>query len=149
MESVFRGAAVYLALLLLFRISGKRTLAQITTFDFVVLLIIAEVTQQALLGEDFSVTNCVLLSVTLLGLDIGISGITRRFPKVEKWIDGVPLILVEDGKPIQERMNKSRVDESDIMEAARHLRGLERLDQIRYAVLERSGGITIIPKNGA
>jgi uncharacterized membrane protein YcaP (DUF421 family) len=58
----------------------------------------------------------------------------------------MPLVLLEHGKPIQERLDKSRVDEDDILEAARELRGLERLQQIKYAVLERSGEISIIPE---
>mgnify|MGYP001352662651 FL=1 len=145
MEILIRTAAVYFFLLLLFRIGGKRSLSQITTFDFVLLLIISEAVQQALLGEDFSVTNAFLVIATFFAIDIGISILKQRSKAVEKVIDGVPLIILEDGRPIQERMDKTRVDEADILAAARELQGLERLDQIKYAVLERSGGISIIP----
>ena len=145
MDSVLRGVAIYVFLLLIFRISGKRSLAQVTTFDFVLLLIISETTQQALLGENFSLTNAMLLIVTLIGLDIGISLLKQRSPRLEKLVDSVPLILVENGHPIKERMDKARVDESDILASARELQGLERMEQIKYAVLERSGGITVIP----
>lgn len=145
MEILFRTAAVYFFLLLLFRIGGKRSLSQITTFDFVLLLIISEAVQQALLGEDFSVINAFLVIATFFAIDIGISILKQRSKAVEKVIDGVPLIILEDGRPIQERMDKTRVDEADILAAARELQGLERLDQIKYAVLERSGGISIIP----
>jgi uncharacterized membrane protein YcaP (DUF421 family) len=61
-------------------------------------------------------------------------------------IDGVPIIIVADGKPLKDRMAMERVDEEDILGAARERQGLERMDQIKYAVLERSGGISIIPK---
>ncbi|NLG73786.1 MAG: DUF421 domain-containing protein [Chloroflexi bacterium] len=145
MEILIRTAAVYFFLLLLFRIGGKRSLSQITTFDFVLLLIISEAVQQALLGEDFSVINAFLVIATFFAIDIGISILKQRSKAVEKVIDGVPLIILEDGRPIQERMDKTRVDEADILAAARELQGLERLDQIKYAVLERSGGISIIP----
>ena len=70
MDAVLRAIAVYLVLLLLFRVAGRRTLAEITTFDFVLLLIIGEATQQALLGEDFSVTNAVIVIATLLFIDV-------------------------------------------------------------------------------
>jgi uncharacterized membrane protein YcaP (DUF421 family) len=136
---------IYLVLLVIFRISGKRSLAQVTTFDFVLLLIIAETTQQAMLGEDFSLTNAFLLIITLVGLDIGISLLKARSPILDKLVDSVPVILVEDGKLIRERMDRARVDESDTLHSARELQGLERIDQIKYAVLERSGGISIIP----
>jgi uncharacterized membrane protein YcaP (DUF421 family) len=146
MDSILRGAAVYLVLLLLFRITGKRSLAQITTFDFVLLLIISEAIQQAMIDNDNSMTNAFLIVLTLLGLDVAISLLKQRSPTFEKLIDDVPLVLVEDGRPLKDRMDKARVDESDILSSARELQGLERMDQIKYAVLERSGGISIIPK---
>jgi uncharacterized membrane protein YcaP (DUF421 family) len=146
MDSVLRGAAIYLFLLVLFRIAGKRTLSDVTTFDFVLLLIVGEATQQALLGEDFSLTNAFLVILTLIGLDIAISLWQQRWPRLEKWIEGVPLVIVEDGQPLHERMKRARVSEADVLTAARERQGLARMDQIQYAVLERSGGISIIPK---
>jgi uncharacterized membrane protein YcaP (DUF421 family) len=136
---------VYIILFVVFRISGKRTLSQVTTFDFVLLLIIAEVTQQALLGQDYSMTNFVLLVVTLLGLDIALSLMKQHWPRLDRLLEGQPLIIVEDGRPLHDRMSKARVDEEDVLTAARHLHGLERMEQIKFAVLERNGGITIIP----
>jgi uncharacterized membrane protein YcaP (DUF421 family) len=149
MDAVLRGVAVYVFLLLIFRLSGKRSLAQVTTFDFVLILIIAETTQQALLGNDFSVTNSFLLIVTLLGLDIALSLLKQRWRRLDTWLEGTPLIIVENGKPLTDRMRKSRVDENDVLTAARELQGLERMDQIKYAVLERSGGISIVPKQNS
>ena len=146
MDSVFRALAIYAILLIIFRISGKRSLAQITTFDFVLLLVIGEATQQALLGDDFSLTNAFIVIVTLVGIDIGLSLLKQRSPKLELLLDNAPLIIVENGRPLQERMDKARIDESDVLTAARELQGLERMDQIKYAVLERSGGVSIIPQ---
>lgn len=145
MDAVLRGVIVYAFLLLFFRFIGKRSLSQITTFDFVLLLIIGEATQQALLGDDFSIVNALLVIVTLMIIDIGLSLIKQRSSKVEKLIDGVPTILVENGQPIDEHMQKARIDREDILESARELQGLERMDQIKYAVLERDGKISIIP----
>jgi uncharacterized membrane protein YcaP (DUF421 family) len=147
MGSVLRAFVVYIVLFLIFRIAGRRTLSQITTFDFVLLLIVSEATQNAMIGDDYSITNAMLVITTLVGLDIGLSLWKRRFPSLYKFLDGVPLIIVEEGKPLQDRMAKARVDESDILTAARELQGLERMEQIKYAVLERSGGISIIPKS--
>jgi len=146
MDSIVRAAVIYAILLLIFRIAGKRSLAQITTFDFVLLLIIGEATQQAMLGNDFSVTNATLIIVTLLALDIGLSLLQQRLPYLDKWLDDVPLVIIDDGKVLHDRLKKSRIDESDILHAARELQGLERMDQIKYAVLERGGGISIIPR---
>jgi uncharacterized membrane protein YcaP (DUF421 family) len=148
MDSVLRAVAIYAILLIIFRIAGKRSLAQITTFDFVLLLVIGEATQQALLGDDFSITNAVLVIVTLLGLDIGLSLIQRRWPRLGPLLDDVPLVLVENGQPIERRLKKARISETDILHAARSLQGLERMDQVKYAVLERTGEISIIPQSG-
>lgn len=146
MESIVRGAIVYLIVLIVFRINGKRSLAQITTFDFVLLLIIAEAIQQALIDVDYSMTNAFLIVLTLLGMDVGFSLIKQRWDRFQRLIDDVPLVLVDNGRPLPERMAKARVDDSDILASARQLQGLERMDQIKYAVLERSGGISIVPK---
>lgn len=146
MDSILRAAAVYIILLVLFRICGRRTLSEMTAFDFVLLLIIGEATQQALLGEDFSLTNAFLVIVTLLSLDVGLSLWQQRSKFASRLIEGVPTVLVENGRPLPDLMAKSRVREDEVMEAARRLQGLERMDQIKFAVLEVSGGITIIPK---
>jgi uncharacterized membrane protein YcaP (DUF421 family) len=148
MDAVLRSVAIYVVLLILFRIAGRRTLSELTTFDFVLVLIIGEATQQALLGEDFSLTNAALVIVTLLFLDIVMALAKARWKSFEKIVDGVPTIIVENGRPLRDRMRKARVDEGDVMEAARRLHGIERMDQIRYAVLEVSGGITVIPREG-
>lgn len=146
MDAVLRGVAIYIALLVIFRITGKRTLAQITVFDFVLLLIISETTQQGMLGQDFSVTNAVLLVVTLVGMDLGLNFLKRHSLWIERLTEGAPLIILENGKLLQDRLSKLQIDESDILQAARELQGLERLDQIKYAVLERNGAISVIPK---
>jgi uncharacterized membrane protein YcaP (DUF421 family) len=145
MESVLRASAIFVFLLLVFRVTGKRTLAQITTFDFILLLIIGESTQQALLGDDFSVINAWIVIATLMGLDLLLSHLKHAFPRLDPVVDSVPLVVVADGKLIEERAGHERVDVEDVLAAAREKHGLERLDQIKYAVLERSGGLSIIP----
>ncbi|HEX3034968.1 MAG TPA: YetF domain-containing protein [Thermodesulfobacteriota bacterium] len=146
MDAVLRGTAIYLFLLVLLRFAGRRTLGQLTTFDFVLLLIISEATQQALLGEDFSITNAFLVIMTMIGLDIGLSLLKQRFIRLQDWLEGMPIVLIENGRLLKDRMNKERVDEDDILQAAREAQGIERIEQIKYAVLERTGGISIIPK---
>jgi uncharacterized membrane protein YcaP (DUF421 family) len=146
MDAVFRAAAIYFVLLIVFRLAGMRTVAEITIFDFVLLLIIGEATQQAILGDDFSVVNAVLVIASLLTIDIVLSLIKRRSRLIGKFIDGEPMIIVEHGQILQGRISKARVSEGDIMEAARNAQGLERLDQIKFAILEKNGHISVIPK---
>jgi uncharacterized membrane protein YcaP (DUF421 family) len=107
MDAVLRAVAIYLALLVLFRISGRRPLAELTSFDFVLLMIIGEATQL---------------------------------------IDGGPTIVDENGQFLRQRMYEARIEEDDIMQAARLAQGVETVDQIKYAIIERNGQISIINK---
>lgn len=146
MNPVIRGLAVYLFVYVIFRILGKRSLAEITTFDFVLLLIISETTTDALIGEDYSLITCFIMVCTLVGVDYLLSVIKNKSKWFEVASEGAPLVIVDHGKPLKKRMEKSRVDEADVLEAAREIHGLERMNQIKYAVLERDGTISIIPE---
>lgn len=146
MDTILRTLAIYLFLLVLFRMSGKRTLSELSTFDFILLLIISEATQNALLGEDYSLVTGLTVILTLVMLDLGLSVLKKRSRVVEKVTEGTPLVIVEHGRLLKERLSKTQVTEDDIMQTARQTQGLERLDQIKYAVLETSGGISIIPR---
>lgn len=145
MNPAIRGAVIYLFLLLIFRIMGKRSLSETTTFDLLVLLIISEVTQQAMVDNDNSITAAAILITTLLGLDLFFSLIKKPFRMFGKIVEGTPLIIVDHGKPLKDRMSKSNVDEQDVMQAARANLGLEKMEQVKYAVLEKDGNISIIP----
>ena len=145
MDSVLRSAAIYIVVLFVFRVAGRRTLSELTTFDFVLLLVIGEATQQALLGDDFSITNAFIVIVSLVGMDITLTYIKRKSVRIAKLIDGESMIIVEYGRVLDWRIQKSRIDQDDILQAARTTQGLERLDQIKFAILEKDGKISIIP----
>ena len=146
MDSVLRAAVMYLVLMILFKIAGRRSLADLNTFDFVLLLIIGEATQQALLGDDFSITNSVLIIATLIAIDVGFSQLKQRSPRIALLLDGGPTVIVENGQPLLRRMKKARITEADIMEAARSSQGIASMSDIRYAIIERNGTISIIPE---
>jgi uncharacterized membrane protein YcaP (DUF421 family) len=145
MEFFLRTLAIYLFLLVLFRLTGKRTLSELSTFDFILLLIISEATQNALIDDDKSLVAGLAVVLTLVLLDLAMSYLKKRFGVIEKITEGVPVVLVDRGKVIQEHLDKTRVTVSDILQTARLTHGLERMEQIKYAVLETSGGISIIP----
>lgn len=149
MDSVIRGAIVYLFLLVVFRFAGKRSLAQITTFDFVLLLIISEAVQNGMVDDDHSITNAILLVVTLVAIDIGLSLLKRRSKRIERVLDSLPVVIVDRGEVLEDRMARARVEKDDVLSAARETHGLMRLDQVRYAVLERDGTISVVPQPGA
>ena len=146
MESIIRGLVVYFFLLVVLRIAGKRTLSETSTFEFVVLLIISETTQQALVDSDNSMTNAGLVIITLLGATVALSALKDRFPAVDRFITGSSVVLIENGHPQWDRMRSTRVGADDVLAAARDKHGLERLEQIKYAILEAGGGISIVPR---
>ena len=145
MNPVIRGVIVYVFLLLIFRLMGKRTLSQATTFDLILLLIISEVTQQGLVGEDFSITTAAILICTLVGMNTLLTLFKQSSKPFDRMMEGTPLIIINKGTILPKRMKQSQIDEDDLMQAARSTCGLERMEQIKYAVLEKDGSISIIP----
>jgi uncharacterized membrane protein YcaP (DUF421 family) len=146
MDTVIRGIVVYLFLLLVLRLSGKRSLASISVFDFVLVLILSETVQQALIDNDNSMTNAALLVVTLIGFDVLLSHVKGKFPQIEKIIDSSPVLVIREGEILRDRMARERVDDADILASAREHEAISRLNEIDYAIVEQNGNITVIPK---
>jgi len=145
MDTVLKATAVYLFLWAAIRLSGRRTLGEMTPFDFVVFLMIGSAMQRALTGQDFSFTNAVLIVFTLVGLDVLFSLALRDIPPLAKILRGIPTIIVEDGKPLGWRLKRARLTVDDVLQSARRKHGIESLDGIRFAILETSGDISIMP----
>ncbi len=145
MDSVLRAGGIYLVLLLIFKFAGRRSLAELTLFDLVLLLIISEATQQALLGDDFSLTNAASVIITLVAIDVVLARIKWRWPKFDLWMEGSPTIVVEHGVALEGRLRAMHMRVDDILEAAREKQGLEHLGQIKFAIVEKNGKISIIP----
>ncbi len=149
MDTVLRSAAVYIFLMIVFRISGKRSLSQITTFDFILLLIISEATQQALVGNDFSFANAAVVIVSLVVLDNAFSWMEGRWPAFGRVVGSLPVVVVENGRLLEDRAKREGVTLIEILAQGREKHGLERLEQFKYAILERHGGISIVPTEDA
>jgi uncharacterized membrane protein YcaP (DUF421 family) len=149
MDTVLRSLAVYLFVLVVFRISGKRSLSQITTFDFILLLIISEATQQALVGNDYSITNAWVVIASLIVLDVVFSWMEGRWPGFGRVVSSLPVVLVENGRLLEDRAKREGVTLSEILAEGRDKHGLERLEQFKYAILERHGGISVVPTETA
>jgi uncharacterized membrane protein YcaP (DUF421 family) len=145
METILRTLAVYGFLLVIFRLAGKRAMADTDTFDFVVLLIISEATQQALVGDDYSLTTAFLVITTLIGCGLLLAVIKQRSSGAARILDGLPVVIIDDGKLLHDRMAKLHVDEQDVLEAGRCQEGIGTIEEIRYAVLERNGQISVVP----
>ena len=148
MESVIRGFIIYAFLFLIFRIAGKRTLAQTSPFELILLLIISETTQQAMVDRDHSVINAFLLIMTLVGLSIVLSVIKHRSEAASRWLEGLPVLVMRNGAWDKEASDNTRVDKSEVVAAARSKHGLERIDEIKHAVIENDGTVSVVPREG-
>src|SRR5690606_5212428 len=111
------------------------------------LLVTGQAPGQALLGADRSVTHAVLVTISLIRFELGFSLPQRRSSWASRPLEGEPMVVVEQGRLLRRRMDRARISESDILEAARISQGLERLDQIKFAILERNGQISIIAQD--
>lgn len=149
MSFILRCALIYLFILLVFRIAGKRALADITTFDIVLLLIISETTQQALVVDDSSLTNAMLLIGTFISLDMALSFVALRSPALDRWLNSRPLAIVKNGRVLDTRMKESGVNVDEVLASAREQQGISDLDDVEHAVLENNGKISIIPRTSA
>lgn len=143
--TLFRVAVIYGFLLVVFRLSGKRTLAQMTGFDLVLVMVIGDATQQALIGDDFTIGTALVAIAALVLFDVGLGFAKARWTAVDRIVDGLPLVLVDRGTPLTDRMAREGVDIGDILAAGRE-QGLRGLDEIDFAVLERSGGLSIVAR---
>ena len=146
MESVIKSLVAYLVLWLIIRGSGRRTLGQLTVFDFILFLIIGGVVQRALTAQDYSFTHAFLIVATFVVVDVIVSLVERDVPSVAKVLKGVPTIVVENGRVLRGRLRRARLTEDEVLQAARQRYGLERIEEIKFAIFEASGEISIIPR---
>lgn len=146
MYTVLHAIAGYFFLLLTVRILSRRPGGQLTLSEFVIVFLIGGVIILATVGDDRSMTNCECGVITVALLHRLISTLKSRFPSIGAVVDGTPLVLLKNGQWQLESMHKAHVDDQDVMAAARG-KGVRRLDEIKYAILERNGSISII-KNG-
>lgn len=147
-EVVLRTAIVYAALVGAFRFFGKREIGQMTPFDLVVILLIANAVQNAMVGTDTSVTGGLIAAVTLLVFNYGVQFVRSRVPAFRKLVEGQPAVLISDGKVMDSTLHKEGIDIDDVLQAIRE-HGLEGVPDVRLAVLEVDGSISIVPTTAA
>lgn len=146
LEKVVRPLIVYFVMVLLLRIFGKRELAQLNPIDFVLLLLISEAVQNAIIGDDTSLSGGVIGVVTLLGVNYLMAFIKFRVPPIEKLIEGEPKILIENGKIKQDALNSELMTEDDLKVIA-HEEGLEDAKEIEKLILDPNGTFFVEAKN--
>jgi uncharacterized membrane protein YcaP (DUF421 family) len=146
MDLVIRTFVVYAVILVLTRTMGRRELAQMQPFDLIMLVVIGDLIQQGVTQNDLSVTGVVIILSTLAVMQVGVSYLAYRFRAIRPVLEGEPVVIVQDGRPIERNMKRERLTIDDIAEQAR-LSQIGSLDEVKWAVLETSGRISFIKKD--
>lgn len=146
METVIRITVIYFVILVGLRLLGKRELSQLTPQELVTLMLIPEIVSQSMVGEDFSVTNGVIGVATILSLVFLASLLKQKSRKMEQLIEGKPSLLVERGRFIDDTLNRERISPDEVF-GEMHKSGLESLEQVKWAILETDGKISIVPED--
>ena len=145
MDLVVRAAVAFGLVYLLTRVIGRRELSSMQPFDLIMLVMIGDLVQQGVTQNDFSVTGALLVGSTIGLLTVGVSYASFRFPFLRPALDGDPVIVVEDGQPIDRNLRRNRITLDELAAAARE-HGYASLDPIQWAVLETNGRISFVRK---
>jgi uncharacterized membrane protein YcaP (DUF421 family) len=145
-ELVLRALIIYIAFFIGLRVFGKREIGQFTVFDLVLILLIANALQPAMTGPDVSVTGGVILIVTLLVINRVLALIRNRFPVLDSLINPEPTVIARDGQWVKDSFQKEDLSLEDAEMALRE-HGVEKIEEVRLAVLEEDGSISVVPKD--
>ena len=144
-EFVLRAVVVYAAVLVMVRLSGKRTVGQFTPFDLIVVVLLGTAVQNSLIGKDTSLLGGLLLAATLIGLNWLVGMLSSRFRGVEKIVEGEPVVLARHGKVFAHVLQRQLVSQHDFDEALR-LNNVRGISEVDIALLETNGRISVVPK---
>jgi uncharacterized membrane protein YcaP (DUF421 family) len=145
MDTILRAIVAYLVLLLLIRITSRRAAGPATPFQLILIFLFGGMTIQAVVSDDRSLTNALLAVMTISWTHVTIARLKTRFPAMGRIVDGVPIVLVENGEWHHDRLGQLSLHDADVIASAR-MHGIMRRDAIRHAVFERNGDIAIFPK---
>jgi len=149
MDIVIRAAVAFLFILLVTRAIGRRELSGLEPFDLIMLVVLGDLIQQGVTQSDYSITGALVVVATMGALTVGMAWISYRFRRVRPVLEGDPIVLIENGRPIERNMKRERLTLPEL-EAEARLQQVASLDEIRWAVLETNGRISIIPReNGS
>lgn len=144
-EFILRAVVVYVVVLGMVRLSGKRALGQITPFDVLLIVLLGNAVQNALLGEDTSLAGGLLLAATLIAINYAVGWLASRSRRMERLVEGEPVLVARDGKLLESVLRRELLTRADFDAALRH-QGCRSIDEVELALLETNGHITIVPR---
>jgi uncharacterized membrane protein YcaP (DUF421 family) len=144
-EKIVRPILVYLFLIVILRVGGRRELAQMNAFDLVVLLMLANAVQNAIIGDDNSLVGGIVGGTTLVLLNLVVNWYLYRHPTVERRVEGEPTLLVKDGRLLHDNLRHELITEEELR-AVIHRQGVDRFEACAEVILETSGTITVLER---
>src|SRR5919201_2750123 len=148
MDIAVRAVAIFFFVYVLTRIVGRRELSSLEPFDLILLIVVGDAVQQGLTQDDYSVTGAIIAVGTLALLQVGTSYLSFRFAPLRPILEGEPLVIVQDGTPIERNLKRERLTVAELAAEARQQQ-IASLDEVRWAVLETNGTISFIKKSDA
>ena len=145
MDLALRSIVVFFFVFLLTRIIGRRELSTLEPFDLILLIVLGDAVQQSLTQDDYSVTGAFIVISTIAILQVGVSYLNFRIPRLRPLLNGEPIVIVQDGKVLEGNAKRERLTPEDIAEAAR-LQQIASIEDVQWAVLETGGQLTFIEK---
>jgi uncharacterized membrane protein YcaP (DUF421 family) len=147
-DIAIRAVVLYLAMVVLLRVIGRRELSQLEPFDLILLIVLGDSVQQGLTQDDYSVTGALIAISTIGGLQVLTSWIGFHSPRLARVIEGDPIVVVHDGRVIERNLRRERLTRAELAEAGRRQQ-IGSIDDVEWAVLEPSGQISFIPRGNA
>jgi uncharacterized membrane protein YcaP (DUF421 family) len=146
MDIVIRAFVVFVLLYTLMRVIGRRELSSLEPFDLILLVVLGDLVQQGVTQDDYSVTGILLAIGTIALLQLGVSFANFKFPRLRPLLDGEPIVVVQDGKPIERNLRRERVTIEDLAAAARQ-QNIASIADVQWAVLETNGTLSFIKRS--
>ena len=148
MDLVIRAAVVFFFIFFVTRVVGRRQLSDLEPFDFILLVVLGDLVQQGITQSDESVTGTLTVISTIALLSVAVSWVSFRVKRVRLITEGEPIVLVQDGRPIEQNLRRERITIEDVEEQLRHSQ-LSSVSELRWAILENDGKISCIPRDGS
>ena len=145
MDIALRGITLYIFILLVTRVIGRRELSSLSPFDLILLIVLGDAVQQGLTQDDYSVTGALIAVSTLASMQVLTSYLSFRSARARKVLEGLPIVLVEDGKLVERNLERERMTEIEVAEEMR-LQQIGSFDEVQWGILETNGSISFIEK---
>ena len=146
MDLAIRALVMFVFLFAITRVVGRRELSSLEPFDLILLIVAGDAIQQGLTQDDYSVTGAFIVVTVIALMQVFLSYVNFKFPRVRPLLDGEPIVVVQDGEPILGNMARERITVEELQEEARKQQ-IAKLDEVQWAVLETSGEISFIKKS--